>query len=268
MEILFLGTGTSHGVPSIDCIITEYKHCPKAVCRDSLFDKKHRRTRSSVLIRYNNNALLIDVSSDFRYQILRENITKIDAVLLTHPHADHIMGIPDIRSFCATVKNKMPLYGSLESLQELKATFSYIFNPHTTIGGGIPNLSLYPVTKEFELFGEKIVPITVEHANIKGCYGYRIGNVAYISDVKHIHPDEFVKLKGLNLLIIDCLRDKEPHPTHIIMEESIKISRTLCPKRTLFTHMSHSINYLTDTSKLDASMDFSFDGMHIHIEDE
>ena len=151
VNITFLGTGTSHGVPSIDCMLSGYARCKKNVCRLSDTDPKHRRTRSSILIEIDGKHLLIDVSSDFRQQALQYRIPKIDAVLITHCHADHIGGIPDIRSYTPAASPPLPLYGSPESVENIRQTFSYIFSSSTFIGGGIPRLDLIHVDRPFTL---------------------------------------------------------------------------------------------------------------------
>ncbi len=262
MNITFLGTGTSHGVPPIDCILNNFTYCPKNVCKESSTDKKHLRTRSSILIEFNRKHILIDISIDFRQQALREKIPKIDAVLITHIHADHVMGTPDIRSYTSN-KQLIPVYGSKESMNGLKEMFSYIFDPKTFVGGGIPRLSCNIVNSPFLLFKKKIVPILVEHGQLKGCFGFRIGNFAYIPDVKAINPKQKSLLNNLDCLVIDCLRDTKNHSTHIILPESLLIARELKPKKCFFTHMCHDIHYNLDSIYLDPWMNFAWDGLKI-----
>jgi phosphoribosyl 1,2-cyclic phosphate phosphodiesterase len=216
-------------------------------------------------VEYADKKVLIDVSQDFREQVLRENIQRVDAVLLTHQHADHIMGIPDIRSYSRIVENGLPIYGSDETITAVSNTFSYIFDPDTFEGGGIPSLTRHVVTEPFELWGLKITPLLVEHGVLKGCYGYRFGNIAYIPDVKRV-PDETLKLlEGLDLLIIDCLRTDEPHSTHMILPESRAVVDIVKPKRTLLTHICHGIHYINDKKLLDETMNFAFDGLKLEI---
>ena len=209
--VLFLGTGTSHGVPSIDCMLDNYTRCPKGVCRASLTDPKHNRTRCSIIVSYNDASVLIDVSADFRQQTLREHVDAIDAVLITHAHADHISGIPDIRSY--TRDRTLPMYGSRESVGCIRQSFEYIFRPPQMLGGGIPRLNLITIDHPFELFGETVVPIPVEHGSLQGAYGYRIGPIAYIPDVKTMTAQSKKLLAGVTCLIIDALRDEQPHTT-------------------------------------------------------
>lgn len=265
MKITFLGTGTSHGVPSIDCVKTNYKYCPKGVCKESLQDPKHNRTRTSALFEYNNKHVLIDVSSDFRQQALRENIPKLDAVLITHIHADHIMGIPDIRSYTYPPNNPLPVYGSEESITGIMQMFDYIFNPGAFEGGGIPKLSCHRVATPFSLFEKRVTPIPVEHGPLAGCFGYRIDTIAYIPDMKSISDANKPLLENLDCLIIDCLRETKPHITHIILPESLALVRELKPKKCYFVHMCHDIHYKKDAEYLDPWMAFAFDGLKIEI---
>jgi phosphoribosyl 1,2-cyclic phosphate phosphodiesterase len=265
MKITFLGTGTSHGVPSIDCMLSGYLRCQKGVCRASFSDPRQQRTRSSVLVEYEGMHVLIDVSSDFRSQALRERIPKIDAVLITHCHADHISGIPDIRSYTAHRKDPLPLYGSDESMTAIHGSFPYIFNPGTSIGGGIPRLTTNPVAGAFPLFGKEITCIPVDHGGLRGSFGYRINGFAYIPDLKSLPPTAAGLLGGLDALVLNCLRETKTHSSHLTLEQSVGLAREIAPKKCYFIHMSHDIDYRTDTSKLDEWMSFSYDGLKIEI---
>lgn len=268
IKITFLGTGTSHGVPSIDCMRSNYTRCKKDVCRLSLTDHKHNRTRSSILIEYNDKHILLDMSADFREQALREHIPKIDAVLITHCHSDHITGIPDVRSYNDPAPHVLDFYGSTESMNAIEQSFSYIFSAKTFVGGGIPRLALHEAKAQFQLFGLPIVPIPVLHGTLQGCLGYRIGNIGYVPDVKSIPDTSMRALANLDCLILDCLRDTREHSTHIILEESLLIARELAPARCYFIHMSHDIHYQLDAEKLEPWMQFSWDGLKIEIIDE
>lgn len=264
MHITFLGTGTSHGVPSLDCMIERYCKCPKKVCSLAATDPKHSRTRSSILINVNEHNILIDVSADFRQQALREEIDRIDAVLITHSHADHIGGIPDIRSYTKG-KQELPFYGSEESISSIRKSFEYIFDPLTCVGGGIPKISTSNIDDSIELFGKTIIPINVEHGNLCGCFGYRIGSVGYIPDMKSITDKELHKLDGVEILILNCLRDSPVHPTHLTLSESMNLARRISPSACYFIHMCHDIHYELDSRKIDKWMQFSFDGLKLEI---
>jgi phosphoribosyl 1,2-cyclic phosphate phosphodiesterase len=265
MKITFLGTGTSHGVPPIECVLSHYARCPKGVCEASLADPKHRRTRSSILVEIHNKHILIDVSPDFREQALRERIPKIDAVLLTHIHADHIMGIPDIRSYSYPPTSPIPVYGSEETVRDIKHIFHYIFDPDTFEGGGIPKLSCVTIDKPFGLFGATITPVPVQHGPLQGCFGYRINTTAYIPDLKNITDSNKQHLYGLDCLIIDCLRESRPHVTHIILPEVLALVRDVKPKKCFFVHMCHDIHYSKDAHYLDSWMTFAHDGLTIEV---
>ncbi len=263
--LTFLGTGTSHGVPVVDCMMSAYSICPKGVCAEAEHDPKHRRGRASILLEYNGKTVVVDLSQDFREQMLREKVRSIDAVLLTHHHADHIMGMPDVRSYSRVVDGGLPIYGSEETINAVSSTFSYIFDPDTFVGGGIPSLIRNVVSEPFELFGLTITPLLVEHGVLTGCFGYRIGNIAYIPDVKRIPEKTLEKLYDLDLLIIDCLRTDHPHETHMILPEALEVVNKVNPKRVLYTHICHGIHYKDDKKLLDDKMDFAFDGLKLEL---
>lgn len=265
MEITVLGSGTSHGVPTLDCMINDYKNCPQHVCESSQTDPRHCRTRSSVLLHWDNKNVLIDVSADFRQQALREKIHSIDAVLITHSHADHIGGIPDIRSY--TRKKAIPFYGSAESIKGIRNMFSYIFDPDVFAGGGVPRIDTNVVDNAFELWGKKIIPISIQHGSLKGCQGYQIGSLVYIPDMKSINDEELEKICEPEVLIVNCLHRFYENPSHMTLTESIGFARRVKPKRCYFIHMSHDIHYKNDSAKLDSWMAFSYDGMKITVPD-
>jgi len=272
MEILFLGTGTSHGVPVVECVMTDYKFCPKGVCKAAETDPKHNRSRSSILISFNGKDVLIDCGTDFRQQVLREKVKKIDAALFTHRHSDHIGGIPDIRSYTIDIKSyrevydkPLPIYGSQETIDAISQAHSYIFDPNAFVGGGIPSLERNVISGKFSLFGLEFTPILVEHGNCQGCFGYRFANVAYIPDVKKIPPQSLEQLFGLDLLIIDCLRMERLHSTHFVYEEIENLIAEINPKRVLGTHLCHDIHYENDEKIIDQRMKFAFDGLRVVV---
>ncbi len=263
MNLTFLGTGTSHGVPPIDCMLQHYASCPQGVCAQSTTDPKHRRTRSSILLRWGDVAVLIDIGPDFRQQCLRENVTSLDAVLITHSHADHIFGIPDIRSY--TRYNPVPFFGSHESMTKIRSSFPYIFDGATPIGGGIPRITTTTVDAPFALFDQNVIPIRVDHLELDGCFGFRIGPVSYIPDMKSISPEECSKLSGTSLLILNCLRRGPQHPSHLTLSQSIDLARAIAPRQCYFIHMSHDIHYEIDRAGLDPWMDFAWDGLSLEV---
>ena len=231
-------------------------------------DARYRRTRTSILIRKNGKTLLADVSSDFREQALANKIKEIDAVLISHGHIDHFGGLPDIRSY--TKQKPMPIYASAETILNVKTCFSYMF--HSAVldsaqycGGGIPHLDMIEINSKIEIEGFSVTPIPVIHGKLNGCLGFRIDNVAYIPDVKFIESENEKLLEGLDCLILNCLREKKEHGTHLILPQSIEFSRRIAPKRAFFIHMTHEIDYAIDNKEFDSWMEFSYDGQTVTI---
>ena len=265
MNIVFLGTGTSHGVPPLDCMIEGHARCKKDVCRLASNDPKHARTRTSLLVEWNDSFILIDVSLDFRQQMLRERVKRIDAALVTHCHADHIGGIPDLRSYTRLGADPLPLYGSEESIMTIRRSFGYIFDPAAFVGGGIPNLETRAIDAPFERAGKTIVPLPVDHGSLRGCFGYRLGPLVYIPDVKSMDDAVVEKCKGAKLLILNCLRDVREHVSHLILPQSVALARRIGPERCYFIHMCHDIHYEIDRAALDDWMNFSYDGLRVEL---
>ena len=266
ISVLFLGTGTSHGVPSIDCMLADYADCPQGVCQAARLDPRHNRTRCSLLVELAGRAILVDTSLDFRAQMLAQRVRRIDTVLFTHSHADHIGGLPDIRSY-GTPGQPLPIYGSQATMTTLAQRFDYIFDPPEIKGGGIPELAAHVVRpgEPFSLFGLEVTPALVEHGSARECLGYRLGPVAYVPDVK-VMPDEAKHiLAGAEVLILNALRRAPEHPTHLTLETSAALARELRPGACYFTHMSHDIHYAHDRVGLPSNMDFAYDGLRLEI---
>ena len=249
-----LGSGTSMGVPTIGC------SC--AVCRSS--DPKDRRTRPSVLIEYSGRAVLIDTTPDFREQAIRENITHLDAVLYTHSHADHILGIDDLRPLSFRHRpGKLPLYASPEVAEFLRNMFRYIFDADYKFGG-LPQVELRTLNGALELFGAEFVPVRVIHGETE-IYGFRFGSAAYLTDHSEIPEASFEQLQGLDILFLDALRYK-PHPTHSTVENSLKIAERLRPKRTFFTHICHDLPHRETNASLPENVQLAYDGLKLEFE--
>lgn len=257
MRLTILGCGTSTGVPLIHC------KCP--VCQSK--NPKNKRLRTSAWIQTHGKNFLIDTSTDLRQQALRAKIPRIDAVLFTHPHADHVHGIDELRSFNFIQKSQIPVYGNDWTCQELKVKFPYIFNPGPRIGGGVPDLLLHTLdaqANELEILGEKIIPLSLLHGS-KECIGYRIDSVAYITDCSYIPPMTKQRLKSLSVLVLDCLRN-EPHETHFTLDQALKTIEELNPKKTFLTHLGHDFDYAKGRKMLPKGVSFAYDGLTINVQ--
>jgi phosphoribosyl 1,2-cyclic phosphate phosphodiesterase len=249
-----LGSGTSMGVPTIGC------DC--AVCRSS--DPRDRRTRPSVMISYSGRQVLIDTTPDFREQALRENITELDAVLYTHTHADHILGIDDLRPLTYLHKpGKLPLYATPHACQFLRNMFRYIFEPAYRFGG-LPQVELHVIEGAVELFGARFEPLTVIHGETP-ILGFRFGSAAYLTDHSEVPEETLERLRGLDILFLDALRYK-PHPTHSTVEQSLKIVEAVRPQRTFFTHICHDLPHEETNAALPEGVKLAFDGMKLEFE--
>ena len=264
MRITFLGTGTSHGVPSIDCMLQHYAHCPHQVCLKAAENPRHRRLRASIYIEIGEYGLLVDTSQDFREQMLRAQITHLEAILYTHGHADHIYGLPDTRSYSHQQSTPIPIYGSTETLTILRHAFDYIFRPPEFVGGGIPVLAPYELNPSTIIGGQLVQAVRVEHGPLEGCQGYRLGMMAYIPDAHCIPPESLELLEGLDLLILNCLRPR-PHSSHLSLTESLAYVERLKPRQALFTHMTHDIDYELEEPHLPSNVRFAYDGLQVTV---
>ncbi len=257
MRLTILGSGTSTGVPVIQC--------PCKVCLST--HPKNKRLRSSAWLEINNKSILIDTSPDLRTQALRAQIARIDAVLFTHPHADHIHGIDDLRSYNFINKNPIPVYGNSWTSRELKVKFEYIFNNLKPEGGSIPQLNLhtFDASSQFiTVLGERIIPIPLSHGS-KECVGYRFESLAYITDCSYISPLSMERMQGLTNLVLDCVRI-EPHPTHFNLDRALETISILKPKKTYLTHLGHELDYVTWRKKLPKDVSFAYDGLIIEAQ--
>ncbi len=252
MKITILGCGTSTGVPMVGC------DCP--VCASD--NPRDSRTRASLLVCYNDHTVLVDTSTDLREQALRHAIRRIDAVLFSHAHADHVNGIDDLRGFHFIHKEIIPCFASRETIETLQSGFSYIFNEHEG-SGYTPLLAAHEINSPFELFGQSIIPIPLQHG-LTSSLGYRIGNFAYLTDCSAIPDTSFELLQGLELLVIDGLRWAE-HPFHFNISGAIAAARQLNAPRTVLTHLTHQIAY-SERVKLPFGIELAYDGMEFYLQ--
>lgn len=236
MKITFLGTGTSQGIPVINST--------HPVCLSA--DKRDKRLRVSILVEWEDSTYVIDCGPDFRYQMLRAKVSKIDGILFTHEHADHVAGIDDIRPFSFQM-GEVPFYGGKRVLDNIKERFGYVFEIKDKYPGA-PRVSLNTIKNmSFQLGGVDIVPIEVLHGKLP-IFGYRFNDFAYLTDVKTISKIEMKKLKGLKVLVISALRI-EPHYSHLSLSEALKIIDELKPERTYITHISHKLGFHNEVEK-------------------
>ena len=253
MQLTILGAGSSAGTPVVGCrCITCLSNNPK-----------NKRTRcSSAITMPNGEVILIDTGPDLRSQALRENLNRVDAVLYTHTHADHLHGIDDLRAFCQLQKRQIPLYGKQDALDHILAKFGYTIREPGDFWE-LPVLSLNEINQAFELFGVKITPVPVKHGR-SDILGYRIGNMAYLTDVSEIPDDSLALLDNLDVLLLDCLR-YTTHYTHIHLEQSLAYASQIKAKQTYLIHMTHDIEYEALSSKLPANVHVGFDGLKLEF---
>ena len=253
VKITVLGSGTSVGVPTPGC------DC--AVCRST--DPRDNRLRPSVLLQYGGRNVVIDTTPDFRTQVLRARLNRLDAVLFTHSHADHIMGLDDVRSFNFRQRARIPIYASAETMGALERVFQYVFN-----GGdhqsSVPQLETHTVNgASFNMFGQDFTPVRLMHGKYS-IYGYRFGRAAYLTDHSEIPPESMEQLQDLDVLFLDALRHR-PHPTHSTVEHSLQTVEKLAPRRAFFTHICHDLPHQETEDTLPEYIRLAYDGLEITV---
>jgi phosphoribosyl 1,2-cyclic phosphate phosphodiesterase len=253
MRVTMVGSGTSTGVPVIGC--------PCKVCTST--NPKNRRSRPGLKLEVNGGVLLVDTPTDLREQALRFGLPRLDAVLFTHAHADHIFGLDDIRILNFRQRKAIPCYGSAETLSAIRRIFSYIFE-RTQEGGGKPQIELLEVREPFRLLGREIIPVPVWHGAME-VFGYRLGRFAYVTDCNRIPEESFELLAGVEILILDALRYR-PHSTHFSVAEAIAVAERIGSKRTIFTHLAHEIDYGDPQVQLPPGMELGYDGLTFDVE--
>ena len=258
MKLTFLGTGTSQGVPVIGC------KCE--VCRSD--DRRDKRLRTSAMVEVEGLRIVIDAGPDFRYQMLREGVTHLDAILLSHQHKDHTAGIDDVRAFnfvdYPTIRT-MHIYGNRQTIERVIQEYDYAFAENKY--RGVPVIELHTIVEEqpFTIGGVEITPIVGQHSERFRSVGYRFGDMAYLTDFSHIEPAELAKLEGVKVMVINALR-WEPHDSHFSVEEALQIIGYIRPERAFLTHMSHGIGLHSEASKrLPEGVAFAYDGLVVEI---
>lgn len=250
-RVTLLGTGTSHGVPMIAC------DCE--VCLSP--DVRDKRTRVSALVEHAGRCILIDTPPELRLQCLAHNVRRVDAVLYTHHHADHITGLDDLRRFNALQKTALTCHGDEASCATLERMFPYAFHDSPDYPSAKPELRLSLIDGPFNLFGLRVEPIHLYHGPLH-VYGFRFGNFAYCTDVNSIPEESFSQLSGLEVLVLDALR-KRPHPTHFNLEQAVAAARRINARHTYFTHIAHELKHEQTNAQLPAGMSLGHDGLVI-----
>jgi phosphoribosyl 1,2-cyclic phosphate phosphodiesterase len=241
------------GVPTLGC------HC--AVCESD--DPRDKRTRPSLMLSYGRRNVVIDTTPDFRFQAMRARIDRLDAVLYTHGHADHILGLDDIRPYNLKQKSNVPIYGSADTLTTLRRQFAYIFDD-TPTESSVPGVELHAIDGPIELFGASILPVPAMHGT-QPVLGFRIGKAAYLTDFSRVPDSSKPLLRGLDELILDALR-YVPHPTHSNVEQSLALVKELQPKRAWFTHICHDLGHVAANALLPENVRLAYDGLQIEAE--
>jgi phosphoribosyl 1,2-cyclic phosphate phosphodiesterase len=254
LKVTFLGTGTSTGVPMIAC------DC--LVCTSS--DKKDKRLRSSILVESKNTTLVIDTTPDFRYQMLRAKVKKLDAVLFTHPHKDHIAGLDDVKAFCYFSKKPMQVFANSLTQETIKREFYYVFEEKKY--AGVPDIDLNTVTLEPFVIGDiPVIPILVWHLNMP-VYGYRFGKFTYITDANRIDPEEKEKILGSEAMVINALRHQK-HISHYTLEEAIDLVHELKVPSGYLTHIGHQLGKYADVNPtLPKEIQMAYDGLELFFD--
>jgi phosphoribosyl 1,2-cyclic phosphate phosphodiesterase len=254
LKITVLGSGTSSGVPTIGCT------CP--VCHSA--DPRDTRLRPSILIRHEGQNIAIDTTPDFRTQVLRAHIDRLDAIVFTHAHADHILGLDDVRPFNFHQKKHIPIYASPPTFATIRRIFDYVFDNRER-NTSIPKLEVNLIDEApFDVLGLRFEPIPLRHG-LDTIFGFRFANAAYLTDHNEVPESSMQKLRGLDVLFLDALRHK-PHPTHSTVAASIATAQALQPRRTFFTHICHDLPHAATEASLPPGIFMAYDGLEIEVD--
>ncbi len=254
-RVTVLGSGTSHGVPMIGCTCD--------VCRST--DPRDQRTRPSIHVAVDGGpSILVDTSTDLRAQALAQGVTRVDAILFTHSHADHIMGMDEVRRFNAVKGGPIPAYADERTAADLRRTFSYVFDPPAEKGGGIPQVSLSTVAGKFNVENVGVQTVPILHGK-RPILGFRFGSFAYLTDCNKLADEAWAILAGVDILVLDALRHR-PHPTHFTVAEALEVVGRIKPRRTYFTHICHDLPHAATNATLPTGVELAFDGLAFEIE--
>jgi phosphoribosyl 1,2-cyclic phosphate phosphodiesterase len=253
LKITFLGTGTSQGVPVIGC------RCP--VCTS--LDYRDKRLRTSIHLEIDNQSIVVDTGPDFRQQMLRENITRLDAIVFTHAHRDHTAGLDDVRAYNFMQKMDMPVYGTFPTLEQLRVEYAYAFHPNAY--PGLPRIVLNEITEEpFAINGTSILPLPVMHLKLP-VLGFRFRNFSYITDANFISAETVERLKGTDVLVLNALQ-LDSHVSHFNLEEALKMVNIISPRQTYLTHISHKLGIHSLVEQgLPPDVSLAFDGLQLSL---
>jgi phosphoribosyl 1,2-cyclic phosphate phosphodiesterase len=237
--------------------------CECATCRST--DPRDTRSRASIFITLSDGpSILVDTSPDLRAQALAHGVRRVDAILYTHSHADHVLGLDEVRRFNLLQREAIPCYGDERTLGDVRRVFAYAFDDKTAKGGGIPRVVLFPLAGEFSIGGATFTPIPLLHGD-RQIFGYRLGSFAYLTDCSRIPDTSWPLLNGVNTLIVDALRDR-PHPTHFSVSEALEAVSRVSPERAYFTHMCHDLPHAATCARLPAGVELAFDGLAFDID--
>jgi phosphoribosyl 1,2-cyclic phosphate phosphodiesterase len=238
--------------------------CDCAVCRSD--DPRDKRTRPSVYLEVAGGfRVLVDTTPDLRFQALRHDVRRVDAILFTHAHADHIMGLDEVRRYNMLTRTPMPVYGDAETLTNLRRTFAYIFDSDAPKGGGVPNLQLWTLGGPFCLGRQEVQLVPLRHGPWQ-VLGFRFGRFAYLTDCNGVPESSLVRLCGLDSLVLDALRHR-PHPTHFTLDEAVAMARRIGARRTYFTHIAHDLGHEATSATLPEGMALAYDGLALEIDE-